>query len=838
MIKKLLYQFVYTYHCDVPRFIKDKKKSQLNKYRKIRKFKKKYPNQYYKYSKAPVDEKKVVFIEYRLSYLPNSFQLIYNKLVNEYDYKIHVHLLKMNNAPKEKTEELIMNMLRDIATAKYVFISEGSNILSSFKMRPETKMIQLWHGCGAFKRFGYSTADLIFGDTRKDMELFPSHKNYSLVTISSPEVKWAYEDAMNLKGKSDTIIDTGISRTDIFYDKQFIQAAYDKLYRLMPSAKGKKVILYSPTFRGRTATAVTPNLLNVEMFYEELKDDFVLITKHHPIVKQLPKIPNCYSEFACDMTRIMTIEELLCVSDICISDYSSLVFEYSLFEKPMIFFAYDIEEYYEWRGFYYPYDEFAPGPIVTTNKEMIEQIKHIDDFDLSKVRAFRNKFMQSCDGHATERILQLAMGDELKKNARTDDSGFRYQLAKNQDVQYDLRTIENETEELLSLKKRVDKIYHNATNKWKENRVLFLSQGSKISEVQKEVRNTLISDGTFECHICNLDKQGADYQKNCHEAAVELAAAKYIIVSEDIDLLNMIKLQDKSKVILIWNEAAPLDRIGYNTLQVMSGMRDEYMKIAPSFNNCDYVVTSSEFYSKIYRSAFNLAEDAKMLEIGACQLDMLLDDKYRQKARRKLNEIIPAAKNKKVILYHPESEHPTSYDEDKLIQLQRIYEEFSDEYVIIYYYDKQNLKIPTIDSYYIDFVVDMSDKIQRYRLDERGNQVLTHTFDPLTKMELLSIADLYLGSISEMAFEFAIRELPIMYYADNAELYFGEKETYFECSEDLPGSIVKDTKDLVNAIYNLDQFDYSLVRKFKAKYLTFCDGDATKRLLQTMKENK
>lgn len=60
----------------------------------------------------------------------------------------------------------------------------------------------------------------------------------------------------------------------------------------------------------------------------------------------------------------------------CITDYSSLIFEYSLFERPMIFYAFDLDQFYDYRGFYYPYDySFLPGPIVKTNEELINAIK-------------------------------------------------------------------------------------------------------------------------------------------------------------------------------------------------------------------------------------------------------------------------------------------------------------------------------------------------------------------------------------------------------------------------------------------------------------------------------
>lgn len=80
-----------------------------------------------------------------------------------------------------------------------------------------------------------------------------------------------------------------------------------------------------------------------------------------------------------------------------------LVFEYSLFERPMIFFAYDKAEYDDWRGFYYNYEEMTPGPICTENEEMLDYIQHLNTrFDHQQVADFKYKFMRSCDGHATE----------------------------------------------------------------------------------------------------------------------------------------------------------------------------------------------------------------------------------------------------------------------------------------------------------------------------------------------------------------------------------------------------------------------------------------------------
>ncbi len=367
----------------------------------------------------PVDERKVVFIEPRYDNLSNNFNEIYRILENEYDFNLKVCLLRDISVSREEYEQNCIDMVKEVATAKYVFLDEASRPFSAFEKRKETIVTQLWHACGAFKKFGFSTADLIFGSDAESLKEFPFYGNLNYVTVSSPEVTWAYEEAMLLEDKNTEVVATGVSRTDTFFREETIKNAYEKLYSLMPSAKGKKVILYAPTFRGRVRKAKTPDKLDIGAFYAEFSDEYVLLFKHHPFVKSRPEVADEYKGFACDMTEYMSIDELLCAADICISDYSSLVFEYSLFERPLVFFAYDIDEYNDWRGFYYNYDELTPGPVYKTNEEIINYIKNIDTmFERQQVIDFKNKFMCSCDGHATERILKLVFGSALEANKR------------------------------------------------------------------------------------------------------------------------------------------------------------------------------------------------------------------------------------------------------------------------------------------------------------------------------------------------------------------------------------------------------------------------------------
>lgn len=371
-----------------------------------------YPYVYNKCVRQPVNENKVLFIEVRLPEISNSFRVIYTELKDVYDYEIDSHFLRNGFVDKWTYHKNCISLMKKLATAKFVFMNEASNVVSCVKLRKETSIIQLWHGCGAFKKFGRSTAELIFGDSKKEMDKYPYYRNYSLVTVSSPEVIWAYSEAMGISEKTGIIQATGISRTDIFFKKEYIEQAFERLYEQVPFAKGKKVLLYAPTFRGRVAKAKTPDILDIAKLAEKFSDEYILLFKHHPLVKNPPEVPMEYQEwFAMDVSKTMTIEDLICVSDICISDYSSLIYEFALFERPMLFLAHDLDEYFDWRGFYYKYQELTPGPIVTTNEEIIDYISDIDKkFDKQRVIDFKQRFMCACDGHATERILRLTFG--------------------------------------------------------------------------------------------------------------------------------------------------------------------------------------------------------------------------------------------------------------------------------------------------------------------------------------------------------------------------------------------------------------------------------------------
>ena len=375
-----------------------------------------FPLGYKHYIKGKkIKRKKAVFVEVRFDEITDSFRLVYDRMKAD-GFDVHEQFIENIKPGKGGYIKRCLRMLEDISDAHYVFLNDACNVTSCIPLRKGTKIYQLWHACGAFKKFGMSTAELIFGDNRKSLEKYPNYGNLSYVTVSSPEVIWAYEEAMNLKDTKTQVVATGVSRTDVFYDQHFIEQSKAAVYSVCPAAENKKIILYAPTFRGRVAKAESPDCLDIPAMKRALGAEYVLLIKHHPFVKQPPVVPEDCADFAMDVTKSLEIDQLLCASDVCVSDYSSLIFEYSLFERPMIFFAYDLDDYFDWRGFYYNYDELTPGPVVKETEEIIDYIRHLDArFDQAQVHAFKEKFMSSCDGHATDRIMALVYAETRNK---------------------------------------------------------------------------------------------------------------------------------------------------------------------------------------------------------------------------------------------------------------------------------------------------------------------------------------------------------------------------------------------------------------------------------------
>ena len=366
---------------------------------------KKLINISYKISKIFPVKNKITFATYRTTELDGNFKFIYNKINEDnLDYKCNMLFKKYNSSLLGKADYLLhmISAGYHMATSKFFIIDDYYFPVYAIKPRKENKFIQVWHACGAFKKFGYSVIGKGYGASDDYIEDIPIHSNYDAVLVSSKEVIPYYAEAFNMDAGK--ILPIGVPRTDIFFDMEEKYRIEKNFFDKYPDLKNKKIILYAPTFRGRGQTTVSFDMtLDFDMISKNLKEDEVMVLKMHPFVKA--RIDSKWRNII-DLSDSMDINELMIISDLLITDYSSVVFEFSLMDKPIIMYSPDREEYIKERDFYYEYEGFVPGPIVNNTKELIGKLNS-DGWDTEKVSKFKEKFFDYRDGKSTERFINL-----------------------------------------------------------------------------------------------------------------------------------------------------------------------------------------------------------------------------------------------------------------------------------------------------------------------------------------------------------------------------------------------------------------------------------------------
>ncbi|WEG13144.1 CDP-glycerol glycerophosphotransferase family protein [Pullulanibacillus sp. KACC 23026] len=347
----------------------------------------------------PIKPRKLLFASDSRSEISGNFKFVYDEMRERginFDYKF---MLKRHIREKKSLKEL-MTLAYHLATARFIVIDDFFPMVYPLKIRPKADLVQLWHAVGAFKTFGFSRIGLPGGPSPRSK----NHRNYTKAIVSSKSVAKYYAEGFGIS--EDKIIPTGIPRTDVFFDRSYQNQVREDLYKHYPFLKGKKVITFAPTFRGngQQSAHYPMEVLDLGKLYHALKDEYVFLFKIHPFVKNDFSIPYEYSDFFYDFSEYREINDLLFVTDILITDYSSVCFEFALLNRPMIFYAYDVEEYVEKRDFYYDYHKFIPGTLTRSTDDLI-QVIHEERFNMQRIKPFVNYFFDYVDGESTSRVI-------------------------------------------------------------------------------------------------------------------------------------------------------------------------------------------------------------------------------------------------------------------------------------------------------------------------------------------------------------------------------------------------------------------------------------------------
>lgn len=316
---------------------------------------------------------------------------------------VRIDIQEDNNTKIVKTKTL--KHLYYLATSKYWITN---NHYYHFLPKPKgTIMINTWHALGAFKKFGIDSAK-----TEKERERFiKDSKNIDYLLVSSKELKGIYSKALNVEETK--ILSLGIPRTDILFDSNHMEAVKEEFFNVHTQLKKKNIILYAPTFRDDEKEYFNMQL-DLKLLKENLGNGSVILLKLHPIIRHKFEIPKGLEDFIIDVSKV-NINKLMIISDILITDYSSIIFEYSLLDKPIIFFAYDYEKYKNnLRNFYFGYEEFIPGKMLRTSEEVLNEIQESMEGSYNKelIREFSKRFCEYTDGKSTKRFINHFFKDK------------------------------------------------------------------------------------------------------------------------------------------------------------------------------------------------------------------------------------------------------------------------------------------------------------------------------------------------------------------------------------------------------------------------------------------
>lgn len=295
-----------------------------------------------------------------------------------------------------------------LATSRYILVDDYYGFLEATEFKEGVTCIQLWHATGAIKKFGLEDVSVKTCSEKSKQRFLKVYSRFHKVVVGSDIMANHFMDAFNLKGEN--ILRTGIPRTDFFYDSALKERVFHQLEQENSLLWNKKVILYAPTYRDHELDSFKLQL-NLDKMKEQLGENYIVVLRLHPAIKKDIDYSKKYPGFVLDYSSSRyDINELLLISDYLITDYSSVLYEYALLKKPIILFAYDLEDYAANRGLWNQYEHAVPGPVVQSTEEIIQLIQD-DQFDMKVIEEFSQKWHKYSKGNSSANLISYLFDD-------------------------------------------------------------------------------------------------------------------------------------------------------------------------------------------------------------------------------------------------------------------------------------------------------------------------------------------------------------------------------------------------------------------------------------------
>ena len=353
----------------------------------------------------------------------NDKNLDFNLIIDEIRRRDkHIKLVvlnrRLNPGIKSKVTYFfyMFKQMYHMATSKVIILDSYAILVSILKQRKETKVIQIWHALGSLKKFGYSILGKKEGRNAVTAQIMDMHKNNDIILTSSEISKQYFMEAFNVT--EDKMVVLGLPRIDFLQSEEAKEEVNERFFRLYPEANNNKEnILYVPTDRKNKRVNVNNVIKGVN--YKR----YNLIVKTHS-GKEIVVIDGKKIVKGIYFLGL----ELLHVADYIITDYSAIVYEASLVNKPIYFYAYDYKDYMKNRGVYIDYKKEMPGFISKDIKKILTAIDK-KEWKPDKVKRFANKYIEKRFENVTSSIVDLIqeqMGQKINSDRLIKEKQIAY----------------------------------------------------------------------------------------------------------------------------------------------------------------------------------------------------------------------------------------------------------------------------------------------------------------------------------------------------------------------------------------------------------------------------
>jgi CDP-glycerol glycerophosphotransferase len=359
----------------------------------------------------PLQENWILFESFFGKNYSDSPKYVYEYLAKNYPGKykfIWVIDKKNTKIPYKHTKIKRYGILYSYYLARCKYFVFNGRQPEWVKKRDGNIFLQTWHGT-PLKKLVFDIDDISSATPKYKQQVFKQSRAWDYLIAPNAFSSETFRRCFMFDNK---MLETGYPRNDILHDPNRDEIA-KSIRKQLGIPKDKKAILYAPTWRDDEFYAKGQYKfelhLNLEMMRQQLGDEYVLLLRTHYFIADALDV-SALKGFAFNLSRYDDISELYLISDILITDYSSVFFDYANLKRPMLFFTYDLEKYRDvLRGFYFDIEKEVPGPLLYTTEEVVDAVKNIDTINDEYSQRYQEFYQRICeweDGHAAEKVVK------------------------------------------------------------------------------------------------------------------------------------------------------------------------------------------------------------------------------------------------------------------------------------------------------------------------------------------------------------------------------------------------------------------------------------------------